>query len=124
MRAEDLLDREARSCFDFFRNEANADRSGPGYGLVRDRDDPAAPCSIALVEFGLDIGAQRGWVPRDAARHRRSEASVIDTAPCVAGALAASEYFGGGARDLADQLYRRVEWPWYRDPASNRFRMG
>ncbi len=59
-----------------------------------------------------------------AGRYRRSEASVIDTALCVAGAMAAGEYFGGRVRDLAERLYRRVEWPWYRDPASDRFRMG
>jgi hypothetical protein len=59
-----------------------------------------------------------------AARHRRCEVSVIDTALCVAGAITAGEYFGGRVRDLAQRLYRRVEWTWYRDPSSDRFRMG
>ena len=159
MTIDGLIDREARGCFDFFWNEANDDPESPGFGLVRDRDDPRSPCSIASVGFGLAglaIGAERGWVGRGeagaraaaalttlherapaehgflyhfldlrtASRHRQCEVSVIDTSLCVAGAFAAGEYFGGDVRDLAERLYRRVEWPWYRDPDADRFRMG
>lgn len=48
----------------------------------------------------------------------RSELSTIDTAILLAGALAAAAYFDGqsanerGIRELADELYRRADWPW------------
>jgi hypothetical protein len=48
----------------------------------------------------------------------KCELSTVDTAHLLAGALAAAAYFGGAdkeereIRDIADQLYRRVEWPW------------
>lgn len=75
VRSDDLLEREARACFDYFRREANDDPSSPGYGLVRDRDRPSSPCSIASAGFGLGalaIGAERGWIPRgDAAARAR-----------------------------------------------------
>ena len=46
------------------------------------------------------------------------ELSTVDTAYLLAGALAAAAYFGGKGqqereiREIADGLYRRVEWPW------------
>ena len=40
------------------------------------------------------------------------ELSSIDTALFLAGALFAGEYFGGKVKQLADELYRRVEWDW------------
>lgn len=51
-------------------------------------------------------------------RHRQTELSSIDTALLMAGVLSAMSYFDGDSpaesriRDLADKLYRRVEWPW------------
>lgn len=54
----------------------------------------------------------------------RCELSTVDTAYLIAGALAAAAYFGGADREegeirtLADDLYRRVDWPW----ATNRGR--
>lgn len=47
------------------------------------------------------------------ARYRFCEASVIDTAIAVCGALTAGAYFGGGTMTLARELYETVEWPWY-----------
>jgi hypothetical protein len=50
-----------------------------------------------------------------------SELSSIDTALFVAGALSAARYFQGGQQDerdireLADMLYRRVDWQWMRN---------
>lgn len=47
-----------------------------------------------------------------------SELSLIDTALLLAGVLLASIYFSGSTRseaeirELADALYRRVDWPW------------
>lgn len=51
-------------------------------------------------------------------RYRSSELSSIDTALLMCGVLCAREYFDRDnpeeteARDLADKLYRRVEWSW------------
>jgi len=52
------------------------------------------------------------------------EVSVIDTAILICGVLFAGEYFGGQVRELATQLYERVEWDWYRNPETNQFYMG
>jgi len=55
----------------------------------------------------LDVrAAQRGW---------DCEASTIDTAILVFGALAAARYFGGGVADLAHAIEARVDWPWMVD---------
>ena len=51
----------------------------------------------------------------------QSELSLIDTSLLLAGALTAAAYFTESAngeaeiRDLADSLYRRVEWTWAQD---------
>lgn len=48
----------------------------------------------------------------------KCELSTVDTAYLLAGALAAAAYFQAKTeeereiRDLADELYRRAEWPW------------
>ncbi len=52
------------------------------------------------------------------------EVSVIDTAILICGALAAGQYFGGEAEELAKELYERVEWDWYRNAETNQFYMG
>lgn len=57
-------------------------------------------------------------------RVKNCEVSVIDTAIAVTGAITAGEYFGSEVRALADILYRRVNWPWYLNPATNQFYMG
>ena len=54
-------------------------------------------------------------------RYGRSELSTIDTTFLIAGALTAGQYFDGNGdeereiRDLADALYRRVDWQWALD---------
>ena len=51
----------------------------------------------------------------------RSELSMIDTALLIAGVLTARMYFNAETareaelRELADQLYRRVDWRWSQD---------
>ncbi|MDP8216260.1 MAG: glucoamylase family protein [Candidatus Kaelpia imicola] len=40
------------------------------------------------------------------------ELSSIDTALFLAGAITAGEYFGSKVRELAEDLYERVEWDW------------
>jgi hypothetical protein len=55
------------------------------------------------------------------ARLWRSELSMIDTALLIAGALTASMYFTADnaaeieLRELADVLYRRIDWRWAQD---------
>ena len=50
-----------------------------------------------------------------------SEVSTVDSTFLVAGALLAAQYFGGDdagerrVRDLADALYRRMDWQWARN---------
>ena len=56
------------AAFDYFWYEAN-----PTSGLVRDRSDPLADCSIAAVGFGLSamgIGVDHGWITREQGRER------------------------------------------------------
>jgi len=60
----------------------------------------------------------------DATRAGNSEVSIIDTAIALNGAITAGEYFGGEVKELADQIYRRVNWEWFRDPERNMFYMG
>jgi hypothetical protein len=54
----------------------------------------------------------------DGTRYRRSELSTMDTALLMAGVLDCQSYFDAPTpveteiRDLADRLYRRVEWTW------------
>lgn len=52
---------------------------------------------------------------RTGRREWESELSSIDTALLVAGALTAGEYFRGTeVAELAEQLYRQVDWAWMR----------
>ncbi|MDD5613911.1 MAG: glucoamylase family protein [Candidatus Omnitrophica bacterium] len=51
---------------------------------------------------GMDNG-KRVW---------NCELSSIDTALFLAGALFAGEYFGHQVKELADEIYRRVDWNW------------
>jgi hypothetical protein len=62
--------------------------------------------------------------PATGARVWRSELSMIDTALLIAGALTASRYFTQSTpdelelRELADVLYRRIDWRWAQDSAT------
>lgn len=52
-------------------------------------------------------------------RYRDVELSTIDTGLLLGGALFSQSYFSGASateraiREVADSLYRRVEWPWF-----------
>ena len=54
----------------------------------------------------------------DGLRYKTTELSTIDSGLLLAGVLSAMEYFDGTdgtercIRELADQLYQRVEWDW------------
>lgn len=52
-----------------------------------------------------------------------SELSTIDTTLALNGVIVAGEYFGGEIKQMADQIYHKVEWDWFRDPDSNQFYM-
>lgn len=58
-----------------------------------------------------------------AKRFNNCEASVIDTAILVNGAIVVAEYFGGEINDLFERIYRRVNWEFYRDKNKNVFYM-
>jgi hypothetical protein len=63
-----LLDTLQHTAFNFFWQEAN-----PTNGLIKDRSATGAQSSIASVGFGLTaicIGADHGWISREAARDR------------------------------------------------------
>jgi hypothetical protein len=63
-----LLDSLQASGFRYFWNEAN-----PSNGLIRDRNTPGSPASIASTGFGLSaicVGVDHGWVARSDARTR------------------------------------------------------
>jgi len=63
-----FLDLLQRTTFDFFWFEANA-----ANGLIKDRDESWAPCSIASVGFGLSAictAIDHEWITRDAGRQR------------------------------------------------------
>src|SRR5213075_793931 len=65
---EAILDSLQFGAFQYFWNEAN-----PSNGLIKDRDTPGSPCSIAATGFGLSaicIGADHGWVSRTNAQAR------------------------------------------------------
>lgn len=57
-------------------------------------------------------------------REWNSEVSVIDTAIAICGAINAGEYFGGEVKVKAEEVYKRVDWTWYRNPKTNQFYMG
>lgn len=52
-----------------------------------------------------------------------SEVSSIDTAILMMGVLTAGEYFGGQAAEKAQQLYDRVNWPWFIDEGREMYAM-
>jgi hypothetical protein len=84
--------------------------------FFRDSDQSGSPEATGYKGFYyhfLDLATgTRVW---------RSELSMIDTALLIAGALTAGRYFTAGnageieLRELADALYRRIDWRWAQD---------
>lgn len=67
MSINNILDLEAKGCFDFFWNEATTE--GKGFGLIRDNtaqyETHKNVSSVASVGFGLSaivVGVERGWI--------------------------------------------------------------
>jgi hypothetical protein len=86
--------------------------------FFRDSDQSGSPTATGYKGFYyhfLDIqSGKRVW---------RSELSMIDSALLFAGMLTAATYFDGSdadetaLREVADMLYRRVDWRWSQDGA-------
>lgn len=57
-------------------------------------------------------------------REWNCEVSIIDTAIFICGAILVGEYFKGEIKEKAEQLYKNVNWNWYRDEHTNQFYMG
>ena len=57
-------------------------------------------------------------------REWNCEISIIDTAIFICGAISAGEYFRGKIKQKAEELYKRVNWEWYRNKETNYFYMG
>lgn len=150
-----LLQHVQRRAFAYFEHETN-----PANGLVRDKDAPDWPASIAATGLALatwPVAVENGWLQRREAIERtlaalrffhaseqgdaadatgcrgfyyhfldmhsgrrawQCELSTVDSAFLIAGMLVAAAYFEGDGNDereirqLADVLYRRVDWPW------------
>lgn len=105
--------------------------------------EAAAERTLATLRFfrdaprhdgDTDVTGHRGFYyhfldTRSGRRWRGCELSSIDTALLMMGVLAAREYYDGDTprerevRELADALYRRVEWDWFR-PRSPLVAMG
>ncbi len=61
---------------------------------------------------------------KTAKREWNSEVSIIDTGILICGSILAGEYFEGEVKEKAEQLYKNVNWNWYRDKNCNQFYMG
>ena len=91
-------------------------RSLAALRFFRDSDQSGSPEATGHKGFYyhfLDLRTgKRVWL---------SELSMVDTALLIAGALTASMYFTANTpeeselRDLADMLYRRIDWRWAQD---------
>lgn len=57
-------------------------------------------------------------------REWNCEISIIDTAIFICGALISGEFFEGEVKEKAIQLYKKVNWEWYRNKENNYFYMG
>jgi hypothetical protein len=82
----------------------------PGEGLER------VKATLRFVQQHVEH--ERGWIyhfidARTGVRAWKSEASTIDTALFLKGALAAREYFDDAeVRQLVNALYARIDWRW------------
>ncbi|HZK35289.1 MAG TPA: glucoamylase family protein, partial [Bacillota bacterium] len=87
----ELLDIEARGCFDYFFHEVNDDIYSQGHGLIRDRAPYSRDkSSIAATGFGLAayvIGCERGWMDKRTAKSRinRTLDTLMDKAEHIKG---------------------------------------
>lgn len=59
-----------------------------------------------------------------AKREWNCEISIIDTAISICGAICAGEFFEGEVKQKAEELYKKINWEWYRNKENNYFYMG
>lgn len=67
----DILEREAKKCFEFFWKEVSL--SEETYGLIRDNTEQKNMCSVASIGFGLPaivIGVERGYISHEEGKER------------------------------------------------------
>lgn len=65
------------------------------------------------------------FVNMDTAKREWScEISIIHTAIFICGAICAGEFFEGEIKQKAEELYKRINWEWYRNKETNYFYMG
>lgn len=57
-------------------------------------------------------------------REWNCELSIIDTGIFICGAILAGEYFEGEVKEKAEELYKKIDWEWYRNKDMNYFYMG
>ena len=57
-------------------------------------------------------------------REWNCEISIIDTAIFICGAILAGEFFKGEIKQKTEELYKRINWEWYRNKENNYFYMG
>jgi hypothetical protein len=102
------------------------------------RPDAANRVRTALKFFARHAPHEKGWYyhwlhlrkgTRAAAysiRGELSEVSTVDTALLLSGILTARQYFTSDAEivELAEEIYRRVDFPWMLDANSPTFRHG
>lgn len=107
---------------------AFASIAGTGFGLTAlgvgvhrgwiDRESAASSVGRTLDFFLHQAQQEKGFFyhfmdPKTGKRSGKSELSPIDTALFLAGALFAAEYFEDPEiRSMAEEIYRRVQWPW------------
>lgn len=84
--------------------------------------EEAVKRSVAVLKFIRDkVENEHGWIYHfvdiyNGRRMWRSEASTIDTALFLKGALLAREYFGNPeVTQLVDEIYERIDWQWALD---------
>jgi hypothetical protein len=82
------------------------------------KDEALRRARTTLRFVATHVAHERGWLyhfvdPRTGARVWHSEASTIDTALFLSGAIAAREYFDDTeVRELVDAIYSRIDWRW------------
>lgn len=85
------------------------------------RDEARGRVLTTLRFADEHVARERGWfyhfIDHDTgARHWSCEASTIDTALFLQGAVLAREYFGDPeVRGLVDRIYARIDWRWALD---------
>lgn len=106
-------------------------------GVERGWVDPSSAIARALLTLrfiGSKMENQHGFFYHFVDLHSgqrvwKSEASSIDTALLILGALTAGRYFGGEVAQRAEALYARIDWQWMQargrhDAADVPLRMG